>query len=393
MRVLHLIYSVDPRHGGMASALRTLVEGSEKAGIESPTITLDAPEMPWLRNWPARLIAVGPGRTRFGWTPELAPALAREVLRAEAVIVHGLWQYHNLAGCKACRAARVPVLVFPHGMLDPWALRQSWTKRLTKAITWPLVTAPLLRQSARLCFTCPEEMKAAAPALASIPFTPAILPLGVEAPPDTLEVLQSEFHSLEPSLRDSKVLLFLGRLHPKKGCDLLIRGFAQWRKTLPERKRAQYHLRLAGPPHSPEYLQEMLQLCSDHGLSVGTEVTFPGMVEGRAKWQELAACSAMILPSHQENFGLVVGEALACGKPVLISNRVNIWPWIEQSNAGFVADDTLEGVIALLSQWAALSDGAALAQSRHASELYASSFSIPGRIQEFAALIHSLQAA
>jgi glycosyltransferase involved in cell wall biosynthesis len=288
--------------------------------------------------------------------------------------------------------AGVPVLVFPHGMLDPWALRQSWIKRLTKALAWPLVTAPLLRQAARLCFTCPEEMKVATPALDSIPFTPAILPLGVEAAPDDLEVLRSEFQSREPSLRDRKILLFLGRLHPKKGCDLLIQGFAQWRQALPESTRAQYHLRLAGPPHSPEYLDEMHHLCSAHGLKVGTEVTFPGMVEGRAKWQGLAACSAMILPSHQENFGLVVGEALACGKPVLISNRVNIWPWIVESNAGFVADDTLEGVVTLLGQWSALTDDAALNQSRHASALYIRSFSIPGRIQEFAAVINSLQA-
>lgn len=390
MRVLHLIYSVDPRHGGMASALRTLVEGCEAAGIESPTLTLDAPEMPWLREWPGEITGVGPGRTRFGWTPGLAPALAREAPQAQALVVHGLWQFHNLAARKACQAAGVPVLVFPHGMLDPWALRQSWIKRLTKAIAWPLVTAPLLRQAARLCFTCEEELTAAAPALHAIPFTPAILPLGVEAAPDAVEVLRGEFQSREPSLRGRKILLFLGRLHPKKGCDLLVEGFAQWRRTLPESSRAQHHLRLAGPPHSPEYLEELHRLCSGQGLAIGHDVSFPGMASGRSKWQELAAADALILPSHQENFGIVVGEALACGKPVLISNRVNTWPWVVEADAGFVAADTTAGVVELLERWTALDHEAVAARSRHASALYASRFSIPGRMLEFAALIGDL---
>ena len=392
MRVLHLIYSLDTEHGGMTSAVRTLAEGCEAAGIESPVVTLDSPAMPWLQTWPTAVTATGPGKTRFGWAPGLAPALSREVPRAQAVVVHGLWQYHNVASHRACRAAGVPCLVYPHGMLDPWALRQTPAKRLTKMLAWPVVTAPLLRHAARLCFTCEGELTAATPALRSIPFMPAILPLGVEPPPDKVEMLREEFYGREPRLRNHKILLFLGRLHPKKGCDILIEGFARWRQTCAPDARHPIHLRIAGPPDSPEYLATLKNLCESYGLVVGLDVTFTGMVSGRSKWQELAGADALILPSHQENFGIVIGEALACGRPVLISNRVNIWPQIAQANAGFVAPDTTDGVLTLLSQWSALTDGEALAQSINASALYARDFSIPGRTAEFAALIQSLQA-
>ena len=393
MRVLHLITSIAPENGGTTVALRALTQGCIELGVASAIVTSDTPGEPWLADWEAEIIACGPRHTHFGWVPGLEAVLAAELEKSDVLVLHGLWQYSNLAARRACRAAGRPYIVYPHGMLDPWALRQSFTKQLIKTFVWLTITRPLLQQAARLCFTCPEEQTAASTALRSVPTASVILPLGVEAAPDAVAQLRDEFFQREPGLEGRRILLFLSRLHPKKGCDLLIEGYARWLRTAPSDQASATHLRLAGPPESEAYLQQLQDLCVRHGLQIGRDVSFPGMISGRDKWRELAAAQAMILPSHQENFGIVVVEALACGKTVLLSDRVNIWPWIDEAKAGFVAPDTIEGVVTLIEKWSAMAPDEAQAMQRRASALYADRFSIRTGAEGFVRMIAEVLSA
>lgn len=349
MRILHIIHSVNPAHGGTTTALRALVSSCESLGHPSPVITLDTPESPWLNDWHSPIVGVGPCLTHYGWTPHLLPLLEKEVPLSDLVVVHGLWQYHGTAVRNVCLTVKKSYLVYPHGMLDPWALRQSWMKRLRKSINWHITTRRVLRDADRLCFTCEEEHESALPALKSIQTLPAILPLGVEGPPDDVITLKKEWQEEHTSSPETRILLFLGRLHPKKGCDLLLEAFARWKKT--SSSSAKVCLRMVGPADSTEYLSYLQALCSSLGLVIEQDVCFPGMADGRLKWQELAAANALILPSHQENFGIVVGEALACNLPVLLSTRVNTWRWVTEAGAGFAAEPTATGIEILLRQW------------------------------------------
>jgi glycosyltransferase involved in cell wall biosynthesis len=138
-------------------------------------------------------------------------------------------------------------------------------------------------------------------------------------------------------LKSKRVLLYLGRLHPKKGCDLLIDAF---REVNPGNTA----LLLAGPDQIG-WAAELQR------RATGLAVVFPGMLTGETKWAAFTCADAFILPSHQENFGMSVVEALACAVPVLISNRVNIWREIENDGAGYVEDDSLDGAIRLLERW------------------------------------------
>ncbi len=148
-----------------------------------------------------------------------------------------------------------------------------------------------------------------------------------------------------PELRNKRLLLFLGRLHEKKGCDLLIDAFAAVSRENPA-----LHLVLAGPDAGG-----MQAALSRRAAALGlSAITWTGMLRGDAKWGAFRAAEAFVLPSHQENFGIAVTEALACGVPVLISKRVNIWREIEQDNAGLVDDDTAAGTQRLLRRWLAL---------------------------------------
>src|SRR5439155_16750291 len=155
-----------------------------------------------------------------------------------------------------------------------------------------------------------------------------------------------------PHLRDKRILLFLGRLHEKKGCDLLLQAFADLAgssKQVP----AELHLVMAGPAKD-EYGEFLKNLAVK--LRIDSRVTWTNMLAGDLKWGAFHSAEAFILPSHQENFGIAVAEALACGLPVLISNRVNIWREIRLHGAGFVEGDDLKGTQRLLKSWVALDE-------------------------------------
>jgi glycosyltransferase involved in cell wall biosynthesis len=138
-------------------------------------------------------------------------------------------------------------------------------------------------------------------------------------------------------------LLFLGRIHEKKGCDLLLKAFAKLAGEVPE-----VDLVMAGP----DQMGMQARLASMVGqLGAGARVHWAGMIGGEFKWGALRSCDALVLPSHQENFGISVVEALSVGRPVLISNQVNIWRQIEQDEVGLVEDDTLLGTENLLRRW------------------------------------------
>jgi glycosyltransferase involved in cell wall biosynthesis len=187
------------------------------------------------------------------------------------------------------------------------------------------------------------------------------------AAPANLEGARQVFFEAFPNLRGQRILLFLGRLHEKKGCDLLIEAFNKIRNS-----SEQIYLVMAGPCAQPDYVRHLQQMAAaSDGL-----ISFPGMLTGDLKWGALSAAEAFILPSHQENFGIAVAEALACGTPVLISNKVNIWREIETDGAGYVENDDLAGTSDLLKRWFATEPEMRSAMKEKATNCFANRFEI-----------------
>ncbi len=369
LSIIHAIHSIDPDHGGTTEAVRLLARTPDS--VRSTVVSSDDPKTGWGNDWPCQVRLLGPAKTKFGWTPNWESGL-RDLLEHGAVLViHGLWQYHALAAAKAAKAANVPVLVYPHGMLDPWALRQS---RWLKCAAWWAFNRNVFRQAACICFTTEDERRLAAPKLGMIRGEQVVVPLGVEEPPDSTAVLKAEFESAHPSLAGRRVFLFLGRLHPKKGGDMLLQAFARWQVT--DDPGRTVHLRFVGPPFAAHYKEELESLCTSLGLKIGADVSFAGGVAGRDKWRELAAAEVLVLPSHQENFGIVVAEALACEVPVLLSDKVNTAPFIAEYGAGLVADDTVVGTLQLLQGWSRKSADEKKAARQLARHLYETQFAI-----------------
>jgi glycosyltransferase involved in cell wall biosynthesis len=309
-----------------------------------------------------RVQALDAGLTSYRYSKSLLPWLRENGGSYDCVIVHGIWQYLSFAAWRRYAGTTIPYYLYPHGMLDPWFKRTYPLKHLKKWLYWPWAEYRVLRDARAVIFTSEEERREARASFWLYRAREVVLPLGVEEPPPVSD--RNAFLEKYPALRDKKNLLFLGRLHPKKGCDMLIDAFAQ-------AANANYALILAGP----NQIGWEKQLRARAGKAK-SEIIFPGMLEGQIKTGALAAADAFILPSHQENFGMSVAEALSFGLPVLISNRVNIWREIENDHAGFVENDDLRGTTRLLERWLNTSDAERAAMRDQARKCFASRFEI-----------------
>jgi len=347
MRLLNVIRSVDPASGGMAEGLRQSVMATRAMGIVEEVLTLDSPQDEWVRDFPATTHAIGPAAGLYGHSHRLVPWLRDNAPLYDAVVVHGLWQFHSLAVRRALRGGCVPYFIYPHGMLDPWFKHRYPLKHLKKWLYWPWADYRVLRDAAAVLFTAGEEARLAAQSFWLYRARPAVVGYGV-ALGDTAQLGSAEeFFRAWPETRGKRNVLFLARLHPKKGGDLLIEAFAQVADSDPR-----LHLVMAGPDDRSGVRAGLEALAAR--LGVAHRITWTGMLTGSSKWSALKAAEVFALPSHQENFGIAVVEALAMGVPVLISDKVNIWREVVDAGAGFADPDTVAGALAGLLRWLAL---------------------------------------
>ena len=267
MRILHIVGSIDPAAGGPTEAIRMLVRYAPE-GYTAELATLNDPAEPFLRDLPFPVHALG--RTRKSWyAPRLLPWLRANRHRFDGVVVHGLWEYTGLAALLAFRG-KLPYVVFPHGMLDPWFKRAFPNKHRKKWLYWLSAEYWVLRGAYRVLFTTALERDLAEESFFLRRWEPMVVALGAEPPPADRRTLLNAFHARCPELAGSRFVLFLGRIHLKKGCDLLVRAFAEVAETDPE-----LHLVMAGP--DPSRWQEELK-AGIAGLGGANCVHWPGML-------------------------------------------------------------------------------------------------------------------
>lgn len=369
LKILRVISSTNPEKGGPIEGIKQAQIILERDGVEVEIACCDAPNAPWLQD--SRLPAVhalGPAKGNYGYTPRLTCWLQENAHRYDAVIVHGLWQFHGLAVHKALANTTIPYFVFPHGMLDPWFKRTYPLKHLKKWLYWPWAEYRVLRDAQAVIFTSEDERILARESFWLYKANEVVTAYGTSEPPQDEEMLRNCFLEKYPELHGKRLVLFLSRIHEKKGCDLLIDAFARVAS-----RDDSLHLVMAGPDQTSWKAELQAQA---ERLGITQRITWPGMLQGAEKWGAYYAAEVFCLPSHQENFGIVVAEALACGTPVLISNKVNIWREIENDRSGFVAEDSVEGTKGNLEQWLALSTTEYKAMSSRAKQSFISRFHV-----------------
>ncbi len=378
MRILHVISSLNPAFGGPAAWLVALTPELEVLGHESEVVCGDVPTDGFVAEFPGRVHAIGPSRGGYAYIPRLVRWLRGAAAGYDAVVAHGLWQYHTSAVRRALGdSGRPPYFVFPHGMLDPWFQRQYPRKHLKKLIYWNLFERRALRDATAVLFTCEQERRLAQGSFPGYRARERVVAFGTIGAGGTPAAQLAAFRAQYPEIAARPLWLFLGRIHLKKGVDLLLEAYAALARehpTLPA-------LVVAGPASDEAYLRDLKARAAASG--VDAKVYWPGMLTGDVKWGALRAAEAFILPSHQENFGIAVAEALSCGTPVLISDQVNIWREIADDGAGLVAPDTAEGTRELLERWRSLAADARVAMQAAAVASFAKRFEIQAAARNF----------
>jgi glycosyltransferase involved in cell wall biosynthesis len=315
---LHLCNGLDPvRDGGMVPSILGMTGALADHGVP---LTIVTPTVSRLG-----AVALPPGVNLRG--PETG--LEVVVRSAEVVHMHGLWQAQTRRGARAARAAGVPYLIAAHGMAEPWSLRH---KALKKRIYTALIEGKNLRRAACLhALSRPEigHLRTIAPG------TPVcFVPNGVDLRPledlPPRSALESEF----PELAGKFLLLFFGRLHAKKGLDLLAHACAELAPNHPE-----LHLILAGKDDGA--LAPFLSQMSDAGLS--SRLTWVGHVAGERGRQLWAAADGFVLPSYSEGFSMAILEALACRLPVVITTACH-FPELGAAGGGIIVEPSAQGV-------------------------------------------------
>lgn len=374
---------MDPKYGGTAEAVRSLLQYSP-AGVVNELTTLDGPRAPYLQSLTCPVHALGPVGPTYGYSPELRRWLEANRDRFDAVVVHGLWQYCGFATRQSMKG-RVPYVVFPHGMLDPYFKHAFPMKHLKKWAYWLGAEYWVLRDAARVLFTTAAERDLARESFWLHRWNAEVVPLGT-VPPEGDPARQREaFYAACPQARGKRLLLFLGRIHAKKGCDMLLDAFAEAAGRAPE-----LDLVMAGPDqqNSRAGLEQRVR-----GAGIEARVHWPGMLLGDAKWGAFRASEAFILPSHQENFGIAVAEALASGVPVLLSDKVNIAAEIAGDGAGLMEPDTAEGTARLIARWMGMSAVERAEMGRRAVECFARRYDMREGAKAVTELFEGIRAA
>ncbi len=345
LRVLHVIARLLPDDGGPPEMLRQLADNYAAIGDTLEVATLDDPEAAYLRECRFPVHAFGPVASSYGFSRGLLRWLRDNVGQFDLLVINNVWLFPAVAAWLAAMRAGVPYAVFTHGALDVFFKRRYPLKHMKKLLYWPL-QYQILRMASAVLFTSEGEREAALASFRPNRWTSVVVPYGTNRPEGAPEAQREAFLSAFPELRGRRFLLFLSRIHEKKGCDLLLEAFASAAAGDPE-----LALVIAGPDQM--HLQAKLEARAAR-LGIGHRVFWPGMLRGAQKFGAFRAAEAFVLPSHQENFGIAVAEALACGTPVLISTEVNIWREVVEAGVGLAEPDTLDGTTRLLSRWLAL---------------------------------------
>lgn len=325
---VHYLPNLDLEDGGVPRFVVDLCTVLAKQGMRVTLITQQATDAP--EHWNKRddvpaVIVVNQRQLPGGLLT--AKSLAKIALIFEDDVVlhlHIPWLLSNFQLAKLAKAKGVPYVVTPHGSLDTWSMAQ---KRLKKKIFWFLFGKRHYKDAMCIHYTaqCEREQGEKYIVKNAVKVIPCLFDTAEfrDLPDESLA--RKKFKQIS---NDKPNILFLSRIHPKKGTDILV----QAAKILND-KGIEFNMLLAGPDDSKAkgYREQLKSLITESELN--NSVHLIGMVKGQEKLSLYKLCDLFVLPTHQENFGLVLVEAMACGTAILTSYGVDIWKEIKLGGA------------------------------------------------------------
>jgi glycosyltransferase involved in cell wall biosynthesis len=332
MKVLHVLGSLGPLRGGPSFVLRNLAAGLVERGVETHVVTTDDNGRERLR-MPLNEVVLDQG-VKYRYFPRqlrpytcsvpLAQWLWENTGNFDLVHIHAVFTFASTAAAWSARARRIPYIVRPLGVLNQWGLqnRRRWAKKLS----FRLIERGVFEHAELIHYTSDQERLEAEQAGAHA--SSIVIANPVDLKSIDRQQHAGAFRARYPEIKDRKLVVFLSRISPKKGLDLLVGAFARLHQQMPEAM-----LVIAGAGDT-DLIQEIKQRVSDAGLS--GHVLWPGFLEGDEKAAALADADVFVLPSYSENFGVAVVEALSYQAPVIVSDQVGIHREISSHRAGLV---------------------------------------------------------
>jgi glycosyltransferase involved in cell wall biosynthesis len=321
-RWLNVVAHLDPAFGGLSAAVPKLASSISKIGDIDVALAAfcNAGEL----YEPERLSEVSVSEWPLGrkaWLSdrELLARFRQLMQGMDGLHVHGLWEQSTRVAVRIARAERLPYVLSAHGMLEPWALNN---KRWKKLIYSALIERSNVGNAS--CLHALTQAEADDYRRYSYTRSVVVIPNGVEVPPNLSPEL---FFSKYPQLKGKRIVLFLGRIHFKKGLDNLVKA---WRQVVSAHKDV--HLVLAGPD-SENTQQSIARMVKEYELQ--DVIIFTGMLQDKIKWSALAAAECFVLPSYSEGLSVAALEAMGAGLPVILTDRCHL-PEVRERSAGWV---------------------------------------------------------
>jgi glycosyltransferase involved in cell wall biosynthesis len=324
VRVIHSVHSIALESSGLCLSVKRLAAALGSSGVQCTVASIGRNEVD-LGGFRHSAFDAVRGMNRLGVSRTLRAWLDRQASerRVDVIHSHGLWSMTNVYPGWVCRRRNIPLMVSAHGSLAPWPFSRG--SRL-KPLFWKFLQRPAIEHATLFHATCHSE----ADEIRSYGFTSpiAVIPLGVDIPDSSAIGGQEK----------SYTVLFLSRIHPKKGVEELVRAWAAVEPRHPD-----WRLDIAGPDHG-DYATSMKALASALRLK---RIRFIGELKGDAKVKYMAKASLFVLPTHSENFGLAVAEALACGTPAIVT-RGAPWGRLDTEGAGWWIDGGTPALVSAL---------------------------------------------
>ena len=365
IKILRIINTLNPQYGGPTN---TIIQNSIqliKKGFNVDILTNDPINSNYLKvNKKVKIINLGPAIGNFGFNLKQIIWLYKNKNNYDKFILHGLWDFKNIL---ARLFLQKKYFVFTHGQLDPY-FSKEYLKMLKKKIYWFLFEKRNLLKANSLLLTSENEKKSLSNTFVNTNgIKKTVVNYGITFPKydskKGLILFKKKFKKIE----NKPFLIYLGRFHKKKGCEILLKAAE---KII--RNNKNIYFLLAGPNNT--YKDVLKKIACK--LLINNKIIWSDAISGNLKWATLKKSQGMVLPSHGENFGVSLIEALLMKKPVITTNKVNIYNKIKIFKAGVITKNNVNSFAAGINKYLTLSNNQKKKMKQQAYKCYRCYFNL-----------------